>query len=187
VSGELSPEARRLLLALARRAVEAQVAGEPLSRGALLAERAAFPELLRPCGAFVTIRQRGGELRGCVGFVEARHPLADAVERAAAAASADDRFEPIRREEIPGLVLDVSVLGPLTPIVPEAVEVGRHGLVIGWGGRRGLLLPQVAIENGWDRLTFLDQTCRKAGLPLGTWRNPRVELLAFAAIVFGEE
>ena len=77
-------------------------------------------------------------------------------------------------------------LGPLEPIRPEDVEVGRHGLLIGFKGRRGVLLPQVPVENGWDRETFLAHTCRKAGLPEDTWKRTGVELLGFTAVVFGE-
>ena len=97
------------------------------------------------------------------------------------------RFDPVLPSELPDLSLHVSVLGELRPIDPEAVEVGVHGLVIRGGGRSGLLLPQVAAERGWDRERFLDETCRKAGLPPETWRRPDCELLAFTATVFSDE
>jgi AmmeMemoRadiSam system protein A len=181
-SGELSPEARHTLLGIARRAIAARLAGESPPREDVP------EELRRPCGAFVTLKRRGdGELRGCVGYVEAGYPLAEAVSRAAAtAATEDSRFDPVMPEELAALTLDISVLGPLRPIVPADVQVGTHGLVIRHAGCGGLLLPQVAREHGWDREAFLDATCRKAGLPAGAWRNPDAELLAFTATVFGE-
>jgi uncharacterized protein (TIGR00296 family) len=99
----------------------------------------------------------------------------------------DCRFAPVTAKELPRLRIEVSALGPLRPIRPEEVEVGRHGLLISYGGRRGVLLPQVPVEHGWDRESFLDHTCIKAGLPPDTWRKPGVELLGFAAEVVEEE
>jgi AmmeMemoRadiSam system protein A len=181
----LSEAARRCLLVRARAAIEAQLGGAPLPEEDLGELRA---ELERRSGAFVTLSRRAdGELRGCVGLPEPLYPLAEAVARAAVAAALyDRRFDPVAVSELPGLSLHVSVLGDLLPIAPEDVRVGLHGLVIRHGGRSGLLLPQVAAERGWERERFLDETCRKAGLPAGTWRRPGCELLAFTAIVFGE-
>lgn len=182
----LSLAARRHLVALARRAIAAQLAGEPCAEvepGELRAE-------LESCGgAFVTLTRRGdGELRGCVGMPEPLYRLDQAVARAAVAAAFHDRrFDPVDSAELPDLILFVSVLGDLRPIAPDEVEVGRHGLVVRFAGRSGLLLPQVAAERGWDRVRFLDETCRKAGLPQGSWREPGCEVLAFTATVFGEE
>jgi AmmeMemoRadiSam system protein A len=183
---ELSAAARRHLLALARRAIEGQLGGEPLAEKDL-GELSA--ELERPRGAFVTLIRRGdGELRGCVGMPEPLYRLDRAVaEAAVAAAVRDRRFEPVAASELAGLSLHVSVLGELRPIAPDAIEVGVHGLVIRGHGRSGLLLPQVAEERGWDRERFLDETCRKAGLPAGTWRTPACEIFAFTATVFSEE
>lgn len=181
----LSGEARTRLLAIAREAIVAELEGR--------APRAAAgdlpPELLRPSGAFVTLkRKQDGELRGCVGYVEPLHPLHETIARAAlAAALSDGRFEPVRRDELDGLRLDISVLGPTYPIDAARVEVGRHGLIVEQGARRGLLLPQVAPEWGWDAPTFVEQTCRKAGLPRDAWRLPDARLLAFEAEVFGED
>ena len=141
--------------------------------------------LQEPAGAFVTIR-KGKRLRGCIGYVEALKPLHTTVrECAAAAALQDPRFEPVRPEELPALRLEVSVLSPLEEIEPGQVEVGRHGLLISQGLRRGLLLPQVAVEWNWDRERFLEETCIKAGLPPDAWRQgARVQ--AFTAEVFEE-
>jgi AmmeMemoRadiSam system protein A len=126
------------------------------------------------------------QLRGCVGYAVPIAPLYRAVaETARAAAFEDSRFLPVTKEEGLRLEVSLSVLSRLFPIHPEAVEVGRHGLVISDGARRGLLLPQVSVENGWDRETFLDQTCRKAGLPQDAWRrNATIE--AFTAEIFAD-
>jgi AmmeMemoRadiSam system protein A len=105
---------------------------------------------------------------------------------AVASATEDGRFDPVTEAELAGLRIEISALGPLEPIRPEDVEVGRHGLLISYGSRRGVLLPQVPVEQGWDRETFLAHTCWKAGLPEDTWRRPGVELLGFTATVFSE-
>jgi uncharacterized protein len=125
-------------------------------------------------------------LRGCVGYVFPATSLFRAVaETARAAAFEDTRFLPVTREEVPELEVSLSVLSPLAAIQPECVQVGRHGLLVSQHGHRGLLLPQVPIEHGWDRLTFLEQTCRKAGLALDAWQHGAV-LEAFTAEVFGD-
>jgi AmmeMemoRadiSam system protein A len=178
----LGSEERRQLLRLARESVTAALERRTPRRpplAASLQERAAV---------FVTLtRGRDGELRGCIGTVEPLRPLAHAVEEAARLAATEDRrFDPMRSSELPDLRIEVSVLGPLVPTRPEQVILGIHGLVIRQGPRSGLLLPQVAVEHGWDRETFLDQTCRKAGLPAGGWRLPDTQLLSFTAEVFAE-
>ena len=105
---------------------------------------------------------------------------------AVAAAVEDGRFAPVNPAELGELRIEISALGPLEPIRPADVEVGRHGLLISHRSRRGVLLPQVPVEQGWDRETFLEHTCRKAGLPEDAWREQGVELLGFTAAVFGE-
>jgi AmmeMemoRadiSam system protein A len=180
----LSDGARRHLLALARRAIVGQLTGEASADEDLGELRA---ELERCCGAFVTLTGPDGRLRGCVGMPEPVYRLDQAVAHAAVAAAVHDRrFEPVEEAELAGLRLHVSVLGPLTPIAPGEIEVGVHGLVMRCDGRSGLLLPQVASDRGWDRERFLEETCRKAGLPPGTWRRPECVLMAFTATVFGE-
>jgi AmmeMemoRadiSam system protein A len=131
-------------------------------------------------------RDRHRQLRGCVGYATPVAPLYRAVaETARAAAFEDSRFLPVTLEEASRLQVSLSVLSSLFPIHPEAVEVGRHGLLISDGARRGLLLPQVSVENVWGRETFLEQTCRKAGLPPDAWRkNATIE--AFTAEVFSD-
>lgn len=137
-------------------------------------------------GVFTTLYLHGS-LRGCVGYAAAVAPLYRAVaETARAAAFEDSRFQPVTRPEASELEISLSVLSPLFPIRPEEVEVGLHGLVVSLGAHRGLLLPQVPVEWGWDRETFLDQTCRKAGLAPDTWRKDAT-LEAFSAEVFGDK
>jgi AmmeMemoRadiSam system protein A len=161
----LTPEQRVLLLAVAREAILAR-----LGAGRTKTLPTADAALNAPGAAFVTLR-KGHSLRGCIGFVHAVKPLVEAVAHCAvSAAMADPRFPPVRAEELPGLSLEISVLSPLAALPdPSALEVGRHGLFISKDGRHGLLLPQVAVEYGWDRLTFLRQTCVKAGLPTEAW------------------
>lgn len=144
------------------------------------------PSLSERRGVFTTLYLRGA-LRGCVGYAVPVAPLYLAVaETARAAAFEDTRFQPVTRTEAPELEVSLSVLSPLFEIHPDEVEVGRHGLVISLGARRGLLLPQVPSEHGWDRVTFLEQTCRKAGLPSDAWRKGAA-LEAFTAEVFGDD
>jgi AmmeMemoRadiSam system protein A len=180
----LAADLRAALLRLARGAIEARLRG---ARPPSL--RDLPPGLEANGGAFVTLRRRSDhELRGCIGYVEPSQPLGEAVAAAAvAAATADGRFDPVTLAELPSLVLDVSVLGPAVPIQAQDVEVGRHGLVVQRGERRGLLLPQVPLEWGWDAATFLEQVCRKAGLPTSAWKEPGTSLLGFEAEVFSEE
>ena len=131
-------------------------------------------------------RESHRELRGCVGYALPTVPLYRAVAETARAAAFDDsRFLPVTKDEAPGLEVSLSVLSRLFPIHPEAVEVGRHGLLVSEGARRGLLLPQVPVEHGWDRETFLEQTCHKAGLPLDAWRKAAT-IEAFTAEVFSD-
>jgi AmmeMemoRadiSam system protein A len=120
--------------------------------------------------------------------MEPLFPLAETVARAAvAAALQDDRFPPVTAAELPSLSIDLSLLERPSAIRAEDVEVGRHGLVVSREARRGLLLPQVPVEQGWDRVAFLEHTCRKAGLPKDAWRLADTELLAFEAEVFSED
>ncbi len=146
-------------------------------------------------GAFVTWkRYPGGELRGCVGFPIAVLALTRAIPEAAiAAATEDPRFPPIRAEELPHLTVEVSVLTVPETVprgTPEAmiaaVRVGRDGLIVEGRGASGLLLPQVAPEQGWDAEELLEGTCEKAGLPPTAWREPWVRVRRFEAEVFGE-
>src|ERR1700734_1941629 len=136
-------------------------------------------------GVFTSLYLRRA-LRGCVGYPFPPTSLYRAVaETARAAAFEDNRFDPVTLDEMPSLQIELSVLSPPRPIVADAVEVGRHGLLIRASALRGLLLPQVAVERGWNRLHFLQKTCRKAGLPLDAWQKGAT-LEAFTAEVFGD-
>jgi AmmeMemoRadiSam system protein A len=137
-------------------------------------------------GAFVSLH-RGRELRGCVGFPEPTRPLVRAVmENVIGAAGRDPRFHPVENHELPGLAVEISVLGPISPLPPERVEPGRHGLLVEHQGRRGLLLPQVATEHRWGRIELLRQVCIKAGIPADAWQRPETRLYAFTAQVFAD-
>ena len=179
-SAAFSLEQRRLLLRIAHLAIEAVLENRIMPDAP-----PDSPQLAEPRGVFTTLYLHR-ELRGCVGYASPVVPLYRAVaETARAAAFEDSRFAPVTSDQVANLEVSLSVLSPLFPIRPEAVEIGRHGLVISSGVRRGLLLPQVPVEHGWDRVTFLEQTSRKAGLPLDAWRgNAKIE--AFVAEVFSD-
>ena len=148
----------------------------------------AAPILAERRGGFVTLKKRG-QLRGCIGYIEAVKPLVETVEEMAdAAAFRDPRFRPVTAREVDDLEIEISVLSPIEKIDdPGAIEVGRDGIIVSADGHRGLLLPQVAVEWGWDRETFLDQTCVKAGLAPDRWRRPGVTIEVFSAEIFSEE
>jgi AmmeMemoRadiSam system protein A len=177
----LTTEQKQTLLRIAREAVAAAAKGRPYVPSC---EDAV---LRRPAAVFVTLH-KGGELRGCIGMVEPVAPRDEAVADMARAAACDDyRFDPVKPQEVDGLRLEVSVLTPAEPVQDLAeIEVGVHGLIVEQGARRGLLLPQVAPEWGWDREEFLRHTCLKAGLPGDAWRKG-AKILCFSAEVFGEE
>ncbi len=178
---QLPSEDRRALLELARRAIV-----EAVRSGRRLEVPIPTGRLAECAGAFVTLRWRG-RLRGCIGQVEPTEPLASTVARCAVAAAQEDpRFDPASPEELPELEIEISVLSLLEPIRPEEVEVGKHGLLVSRAGLRGLLLPQVATEYGWSRERFLEETCAKAGLDRGAWKDPATRMEAFTAEVFAE-
>ena len=177
----LSGEEKRALLELARSSV-----AEFISRGSIVDYSTESPALLSQRGVFVTLRTNRA-LRGCIGFIESPFPLYRAVIQAAIyAATRDTRFPPVREEELSSLEFEISVLTPLKEISnPLSIQVGKHGLVISKDEKRGLLLPQVPTENGWDRNVFLEQACLKAGLPPDSWeKGARIQV--FEAIVFHE-
>jgi AmmeMemoRadiSam system protein A len=177
---EFSREERTLLLRLAHDAIESALDRRNIS----MEPPSAHMAQLR--GVFSTL-YLDRQLRGCVGYVFPVAPLyRGVIETARSASSEDTRFRSVTREEAPYLKVSLSVLSTLNPIEPEQVEIGRHGLVVSLAGHRGLLLPQVPVEHEWDRDTFLEQTCRKAGLPMDAWKLGAT-LEAFTAEVFGEE
>jgi AmmeMemoRadiSam system protein A len=167
----LAPKDRKTLLDLARESVAAAAGGNDL------------PNLRNPSGplrekgaVFITLRS-GGELRGCIGHLEAQQPLWESVrDMAAAAAARDSRFPPVRPDEVPGLEFEISALSPMTSIRPSEIVVGTHGLYVKHDGISGLLLPQVAVEWEWSAEEFLRRTFEKAGLPPG---KPGATILGF--------
>ena len=180
-SSYLDAGERKALLGIARRTLEGYVGSGKMPR-----EEVAEAKLAAPGAAFVTLT-KNARLRGCIGFTDAVAPLYAVVQECVVAAATEDpRFPPVSPQELPSLRIEISVLTPLVPILPGEVEVGRHGLMVSQGRMRGLLLPQVPVEQGWDRETFLDQACLKAGLPVSAWRHGAT-LRAFTAEVFGEE
>ena len=160
----LTEPEKRILIETARAAIEARLAHASPR----------YPEptaaLTTPCGAFVTLKA-GGSLRGCIGHIVASKPLVDTVKEVAVASAFEDpRFPPLRREEWGGIRLEISVLSPFERVTDtDRIVVGVHGIMVRQGYRSGLLLPQVAAEQNWDRETFLAHTCRKAGLPSDAW------------------
>ena len=139
------------------------------------------------CGAFVTLHENGA-LRGCIGNMIGRRPLEETVRAMSRAAAFEDpRFPPLGPDELPRCVLEISVLSPLEPCTdPESVVVGTHGLYLVMHGRAGVLLPQVPLEQGWNRQEYLDYICVKAGLPPASYAAEDAELFTFTAVVFSE-
>lgn len=181
----LSHEQRKQLLRIARESIEAVLDGRrPEVDPATLDET-----MSRPSGAFVSLHTKDGDLRGCIGSIHAVAPLWQAVStNAINAAFRDPRFFPLHREELENIDIEISVMSPIEPVASaEEILVGRDGLIVSRGSRAGLLLPQVATEYGWDRETFLRQTCVKAGLPPETWRSGECRIERFSAEVFGEQ
>lgn len=138
-------------------------------------------------GVFVTLYVRG-RLQGCIGVVEPDEPLGHAIVRCAASAALEDlRFTPMRAEQLGDLSIEISLLSVPAPVSQETIELGRHGLLVTLHGKRGLLLPQVAIEHHLTREQFLEETCRKAGLPQEAWRDSGARLLGFTCEVFSDD
>lgn len=179
----LNERERVALLQVARHAIARTV-------GVIDERRASIDDADRPslkAGAFVSLHKRGN-LRGCIGTFDTSQPVADQVEEmAVAAATRDPRFKPVSEAEVAELDIEISVLTPPRRIAsPDEIQVGVHGLMVSRGYQRGVLLPQVAMEYGWDRETFLAHTCRKAGLPDTAWKDPDTVIQVFTAEVFGE-
>jgi AmmeMemoRadiSam system protein A len=178
----LSREESESLLALARNTIKARLeeSGEPRYTPT-------SPVLEEPRGAFVTLHRKGA-LRGCIGIVEAIKPLWKTVsEMAVASAFQDPRFPPLRRNEYEDIDIEISVMSPVKKVDSvDEIEVGKHGIIIKRGFQQGLLLPQVATEEGWNRETFLEHTCYKAGLMGDCWKKPGIEIYSFTAEVFSE-
>lgn len=173
---------RQILLRIARGSLESALLGkdlQPYENTPLLKEKR---------GAFVTLKI-GKNLRGCIGHIIPQDPLEETIYALArSSAFSDPRFPPLEEEELEKVSIEISLLSPITLCPdPVLIEVGKHGLLIELGFHRGLLLPQVPIEQGWDREKYLQGLCRKAGLPMDAWKNPEAKIEWFTAEVFGEE
>ncbi len=183
----LSNAARRWLLDLARAGLAAAARQQPLPDSQPPPELSLTDreELRRPRGAFVSLHKQG-QLRGCVGHIGFDVPLFRLVpEMARAAAREDSRFDPIGSDELADIDVEVSVLSPFFPIRQDEVLPGVHGLMVRQGAHHGLLLPQVASSHNWDSVRFLQETCRKAGLPTDAWQHG-AEVKAFTADIINE-
>ena len=176
----LSAEDRRALLTYASESVQCAVL------------RSAVPEIPQretfgvACGVFVTVHVQG-KLRGCIWVVETSEPLSSSIANCASgAALRDPRFPPVSEEELGAVEVELSLLSRPAPLLVSEIEIGRHGLIVSKDGRRGLLLPQVAIEHKLSREQFLAETCRKAGLSGDAWRTNDVAILGFTCVVISE-
>ena len=173
---------KKALLDVVRKTIEARLTGRSLTELHLSSE-----VLKEKKGAFVTLKKHS-HLRGCIGYIEARKPLYETVgEMALAAAFDDPRFPPLKPDELKNITVEISVLSPLKEVKNiDEIEVGINGLYITKGFHSGLLLPQVATEYDWDSLTFLQETCYKAGLQRDAWKDKDAKVYKFSAEVFGE-
>lgn len=181
-SGDLTEAEKQSLLEIARSTLESHI-----RKGKVPEVKPLTPRLAEKRGAFVTLHKQG-MLRGCIGYVEAVKPLYQAVSDMAVSASTQDpRFPPVTVKELADIDIEITVLSPLSRISdPESVVVGKHGLIMRQGYRSGLLLPQVPVEQGWDRETFLEHTCLKAGLGPDAWKDKATQMFVFTGQVFGE-
>lgn len=181
---ELNKEQQTALLGLARKTIANTL---HVNAPDIDAETLSEEVFNQNCGAFVTVHKNGA-LRGCIGYITGIKPIAQAVqELALSAAFHDPRFKPLSAAEYPAIDLEISVLSPIEEVKSiDDIETGRDGLIISKDYNRGLLLPQVAEEYGWDKQTFLEQTCVKAGLHRDAWKDPEAKIEKFTAQVFGE-
>jgi AmmeMemoRadiSam system protein A len=187
MADEWSGKEKEALLLLARKAIESHLA--KVEADANLTESVEVTERMEreDRGVFVTIRKKG-RLKGCIGYIKPYGPLYKMVaDMAVRSATGDPRFKPLEPEELKDCAIEISCLSPFEKVTEVAeIEVGRDGLMISKGFYQGLLLPQVAVEHGWDREEFLEETCLKAGLPRDAWKD-KAEIEKFSATVFGDE
>jgi MEMO1 family protein len=180
----LADQDKTELLALARKSVEYMIQNkEPYAPAAPASEM-----LNREYGAFTTLTE-GGVLRGCIGYTSPTKPLYMTIrDTATLAALRDPRFVPVTVTELPKLAYEISVLSPLRRVTDvEQIKIGRDGLIMKNGDSEGLLLPQVPVEQSWDRETFLKQTCVKAGMDANCWKDENTDIFSFTAVVFSEK
>jgi AmmeMemoRadiSam system protein A len=187
LEGTLTEAERKTLLRLARSTLRKWLSGHQCLSEKDLEELSLTPRLKQQSGVFVTLHKRG-QLRGCIGYIEGENAIyQDVMENAINAATRDPRFPPVTSDELAELDIEISVMTPLEEISgPDEIVVGKHGLVVEKGFYKGILLPQVAPEWSWDSSEFLEQTCRKAGLPRGAWKQG-CRVYRFSAQVFGEK
>jgi AmmeMemoRadiSam system protein A len=180
----LGDKEKKYLLELARKSVDSAVRNNKM----IDCTDGGFKDLSLDRGAFVTLTIQG-QLRGCIGYTSPFQSLYLTVRDVAfQAALHDPRFPAVSERELSKLNYEISVLSPLRKIVDiNKIEIGKHGLLIKNGRNEGLLLPQVASDYNWDRQTFLQQTCHKAGLPAEAWEDENTDIFSFSALVFGEE
>jgi len=178
----LSEEQKKFLLNLARETIKAEIEKSKLSITC-----PDEPLYQRKTGGFVTLH-KAGKLRGCIGYVIAYKTMFETIkEMAKAAAFSDPRFPPLRKSELENIEIEISILSELISVQSvDEIKIGRDGLLIQNNFTSGLLLPQVATEWKWDRKTFLEQTCNKAGLNRNCWQQPDTEILRFSAEIFSE-
>jgi len=171
------------LMKIARTSVEAAVRQQKM----VSVDISSFPRLAEARGAFVTLKEHG-DLRGCIGYITPMKSLAETVRDVAAYAALEDpRFSPVRVEELPLLEYEISVMSPLHHVEDvKEIKVGKHGLIMKKGEIEGIFLPQVPVEEHWNRDTFIEQTCLKAGLPPQAWKDEDTDIYMFTALVFGE-
>jgi len=180
----LTEEQGKLLVRLARNTLDRHIGGE----GADQNEELKAPFLGEPRGAFVTLKE-GGQLRGCIGYVSPIKPLYLAVRDVARfAALEDSRFRPVGAAELPSLEYEISVLSPMRRVLDtKEIVIGRHGLLLRKGGNEGVFLPQVPVEEKWDRATELEDLYSKVGFPPPSWQDRAADLFRCGAVGFGEE
>ena len=183
MSNQLSAQFRLKLLRVARQSLE-----NFLENGNLIQFPTEIPELLEKRAVFVTLRNRDhGDLRGCLGQSKPRYPLIEAVAKTVISSAVDDtRFPSLTLDELPDLLIEINVLSPLAPSKPEDVKIGKHGLMINKGSKGAIFLPEVAVSNGWDLHTFLEELCRKANLSEGSWHDCETELYVFESEAWDE-
>lgn len=180
---DISEEEKRILLKAARDSIMSILTGSKMPE----VEIQNFPALAAKAGAFVTLSKRGS-LRGCIGYILSDRPLFETVCDAAVQASQyDPRFKPVELDEMPEIEIEISILSEPFPLDSyDEIIIGKHGLIMEEKGRRGLLLPQVAVEHNLSREEFLDAICQKTGFSSGYWQTKQVKLSAFTATVFSE-
>ncbi len=178
----LTDSERRELVRIARDSIRAAVQGR-----AVPTNSTNTPTLNQPAAVFVSLHHNG-RLRGCIGSMTAAHPLWEAVARMAVSAARDDpRFRPLTEDELGGMEIEISRLGPLIPATAEQICLGRHGVYLINGGNHAVFLPQVALQQHWDRDTLLSELCLKALLPADAWKESATTLMLFEAEVFSDE